>query len=79
MAATLSVDQALRKAKSFARKGAAGEAETLYRSVLDRFPDNKRMVTTASSAQVREKLHSGRSKAWRKYENHLGPLIEGLG
>jgi hypothetical protein len=46
--------------------------------VLDRFPDNKHMVTTASSAQVREKLHSGRSKAWRKYEDHLGPLIEGL-
>ncbi len=44
MAATLSVDQALRKAKSFARKGAAGEAETLYRSVLDRFPDNRRAI-----------------------------------
>ena len=42
-APSLSVDQALRKAKSLARKGAFDEAEALLRSVQDRFPDNKRL------------------------------------
>jgi protein O-GlcNAc transferase len=37
-----SVDQALRKAKSQAQKGALAEAEQLYRSVLEKFPNNKR-------------------------------------
>ncbi len=35
-------DQALRKARSLARAGNFREAETLYRSVLDRFPANRR-------------------------------------
>lgn len=44
-----SVDQALRKAKSLARKGASGEAETLLRALLERYPDNKRAIETLQS------------------------------
>lgn len=49
MSAALSVDHTLRKAKSLARKGASGEAETLLRSLLERFPDNKRAIETLQS------------------------------
>jgi len=49
VSAALSVDQTLRKAKSLARKGASGEAETLLRSLLERFPDNKRAIETLQS------------------------------
>lgn len=49
MSAALSVDQTLRKAKSLAKKGASGEAEALLRSLLERFPDNKRAIETLES------------------------------
>ena len=41
--------------------------------------ETRRAVRTASAAQVREKIYTGSSQAWRKYEKHLGPLIEALG
>ena len=40
--AKLSVDQALLKAKSHAKKGEIEEAQKLYRAVLKAFPNNKR-------------------------------------
>ena len=43
------------------------------------FHETKRAVKTASAAQVREKMYKGSSEAWRKYEEHLQPLIKGLG
>ena len=42
------------------------------------FHKNKRAVKTASSMQVREKMYQGSSDAWRKYETHIKPLINGL-
>lgn len=42
------------------------------------FEKTERSVKTASAAQVRNKMYQGSSKAWRKFESHLGPLIEGL-
>ncbi|MFZ2103128.1 MAG: sulfotransferase [Oricola sp.] len=45
--------------------------------VID-FHRTERTVTTASSMQVREKMYTGSSQDWRRYEKHLGPLIEGL-
>ena len=42
------------------------------------FHKNKRAVLTASSSQVRQKMYQGSSEAWKKYENYLQPLIEGL-
>ena len=42
------------------------------------FHKNKRAVKTASSMQVREKMYQGSSDAWRKYEAHIKPLINGL-
>jgi len=43
------------------------------------FHKTKRAVKTASAAQVRKKMYKGSSEAWRKYEEHLQPLINGLG
>ena len=42
------------------------------------FYQTKRAVRTASSVQVRQKMYKGSSEAWRKYESHLQPLINGL-
>ena len=42
------------------------------------FQNNKRSVKTASTLQVREKMYQGSSKAWKKYEAYLKPLIKGL-
>lgn len=35
-------------------------------------------VRTASAAQVRQKIYTGSSAAWRRYEAHLGPMLDGL-
>jgi hypothetical protein len=40
---------------------------------------NARPVNTASSAQVREPIHTRGIGAWRRYERFLGPLKERLG
>jgi tetratricopeptide (TPR) repeat protein len=42
------------------------------------FHTNKRAVKTASALQVRQKIYQGSSEAWRKYEDHLQPLINAL-
>jgi len=42
------------------------------------FHSNKRPVKTASALQVRKKMYQGSSEAWKKYEAHLQPLIQGL-
>ena len=42
------------------------------------FHKNERAVKTASSLQVREKMYKGSSEAWKKYETHIQPLIDGL-
>ena len=42
------------------------------------FHSNKRAVKTASALQVRKKMYQGSSEAWKKYEAHLQPLIQGL-
>ena len=42
------------------------------------FHKNTRGVVTASSSQIRQEMYQGSSKAWKKYESYLQPLIEGL-
>lgn len=39
---------------------------------------NKRSVKTASQQQVRHKVYTGSSQAWRKYEPFLGGVFDGL-
>jgi hypothetical protein len=46
-------------------------------SVLD-FYKTKRLVKTPSASQVRQPIYGDAVQAWRKYEQHLGPLIEAL-
>ncbi len=41
--------------------------------------ETKRQVGTASHWQVRQPVYSSSVARWRRYERHLGPLIEGLG
>jgi len=42
------------------------------------FHQTKRIVQSLSAAEVRKKMYTGSSEAWRKYEAHLQPLIKGL-
>ena len=48
---SLSVDQALRKAKSHARKGATDLAAQQYRSVLEKYPKNKQAIEGLKTLQ----------------------------
>ena len=43
------------------------------------FDKTERIVRTASSAQVRRPIHDASVARWKRYEAHLGPLIEALG
>jgi len=45
--------------------------------VLD-FYRTERLVKTPSASQVRQPIYGDALQAWRKYEKHLGPLIEAL-
>ncbi len=40
-----------------------------------RFHQNERPVLTASAAQVRRPLYSSSIGRWRRFEDHLQPLI----
>ncbi len=42
------------------------------------FHKTARVVSTSSSTQVRQKMYQGSSDEWRRYERHLGGMIEGL-
>ena len=42
------------------------------------FHATKRAVRTFSGSQVREKIYTGSSEAWRRYESHLRPLLSVL-
>ena len=44
-----------------------------------RFHENQRSVRTASSSQVRQPIYKSSLQRWRRYEKHLGPLLEALG
>lgn len=44
-----------------------------------RFHENKNVVRTASSAQVRQPLYKHGIGQWKPYEQYLGPLKEALG
>lgn len=43
------------------------------------FHSNSRPVKTASSAQVRKPIFRTSIERWRRYETHLGPLLQELG
>jgi hypothetical protein len=42
------------------------------------FHKTKRVVKTASAAQVRQEMYKGSSEVWKKYESYLRPMIESL-
>jgi len=44
-----------------------------------RFHESDRAVATASYDQVRQPLYTKSIARWKRYERHLGPLLEGLG
>ena len=47
-------------------------------SVLD-FHKKKQAVNTLSTTQVRKGIYKDSLQAWRRYENHLAPLVEIIG
>jgi tetratricopeptide (TPR) repeat protein len=42
------------------------------------FHRNERAISTASQWQVRQKLYASSVGRWRRYERHLGPLLDGV-
>ncbi len=44
-----------------------------------KFYEAKKSVRTASASQVRQPIYNKAVDRWRRYENHLSPLIESLG
>jgi tetratricopeptide (TPR) repeat protein len=44
-----------------------------------RFHETERMVQTSSALQVRRPLYRSSVGRWKRYEEHLGPLLEALG
>lgn len=44
-----------------------------------RFHEHAGTVRTASTAQVRQPMYTSSTQRWRRYEKHLGPLIDALG
>ena len=42
------------------------------------FHETARAVRTVSAGQVRQKMYTGSSEAWRRYERHLGPMLDAL-
>jgi tetratricopeptide (TPR) repeat protein len=44
-----------------------------------KFNENKSTVQTLSNWQVRQPIYTTSVERWRRYEKHLGPLIEALG
>jgi len=66
-----------------------GDLDTQVRRILDycglpfeevclRFYETERAIKTASSEQVRRPIYSSSVNLWRKYESHLGELIQVL-
>jgi hypothetical protein len=44
-----------------------------------RFHDNQRSISTLSAEQVRRPIYTSSVGRWRRYREHIGPLIAGLG
>jgi len=42
------------------------------------FHESTRGVRTASTDQVRRPMYTGSSDVWRRYEKHLGPMLQKL-
>ncbi len=42
------------------------------------FHKTERAVKTVSATQVKQKMYTGSSEAWRRYEAYLGPMLEQL-
>jgi len=42
------------------------------------FHKTKRLVKTPSASQVRQPIYTDSVQAWKKYEKHLGPLIDNI-
>lgn len=50
-----------------------------WHEAMARHTENKRTVSTASVWQVRQPIYKGSVERWRKYEAHIGPLLDALG
>ena len=62
MSAKLSVDDTLRKAKSYAKKGNITEAQKLYHAILSNFPNNDRARQGLANLNVNKKTNSSQKR-----------------
>jgi len=44
-----------------------------------RFNEKKRIVATLTADQAGQGIHTGSAQRWRRYERHLGPLLDAMG
>ena len=79
--AKLSVEQALLKAKSLAKKGELAEASKLYTAILAAFPNNKKaFITTQLMAQLFDMMIESGCELDKEHKincNRLVSLIHG--
>jgi len=61
-----------------ATRDLAAHAGLSWSDDLLNFHETDRRVATPSNWQVRQPLYQGSSARWKKYEKHLGPLIDAL-
>ena len=59
-------------------KSVLGHCGLEWEDACRQFHETKRTVRTASTMQVREPLNRRSIGSWRRYEKHLGPLLEAL-
>lgn len=52
--------------------------ELPFEDAVLEFHKTRRLVKTPSASQVREPIYRDSVKAWKKFEKHLGPLIDNL-
>ena len=52
--------------------------ELPFEAAVLEFHKTRRLVKTPSASQVREPIYRDSVKAWKKFEKHLGPLIDNL-
>ena len=70
MPTKLSVEDTLRKAKTFVKKGNITEAQKLYHAILSNFPNNDRARQGLANLNIHNKINSNQ-KQLNQEVNHL--------
>ena len=74
MPTKLSVEDTIRKAKTFAKKGNITEAQKLYHAILSNFPNNDRARQGLANLNIHKKINSNQKQLSQEV-NHLVNLF----